>query len=389
MQCEYFALEGLSDLVNTIKQVHANLNPQLRDHRHPARHVRRPHHAAGAGERAAQVALRRQGVRHRDSAQRPARRGAELRHARRSSSIRAPRARWRSSSSPARWRRASRPCVPPDVAAGFDPALLARIEDAGINASAPREQRWVDGWLVRFSPGKAKRARCIQAVAPGRLTVAEKLARCLPLYAAAGLRPFVRITPFSEPARPRCDAGAARMGAHRRHPRDGRDGTLRTDAVARRLSRSSRRTAAASPRGSARLAVRPSPSRRRTPSASLRSPVPYRALLVHDVHGEPVAGGQIAAEGDVAGLYDVFSHEDARGLGLGAAVCAALLGLARDAGAAVGLPSGGRVERCRPTALPQARLRGRLRLPLPGAARLNRRLSRPVVSSMPRWMFID
>ena len=30
MQCEYFALEGLSDLVNTIKRVHANLNPDLR-----------------------------------------------------------------------------------------------------------------------------------------------------------------------------------------------------------------------------------------------------------------------------------------------------------------------------------------------------------------------
>jgi len=29
MQCEYFALEGLSDLVNTIKQVHANLNADL------------------------------------------------------------------------------------------------------------------------------------------------------------------------------------------------------------------------------------------------------------------------------------------------------------------------------------------------------------------------
>ena len=29
MQCEYFALEGLTDLVNTIRQVHANLNPQL------------------------------------------------------------------------------------------------------------------------------------------------------------------------------------------------------------------------------------------------------------------------------------------------------------------------------------------------------------------------
>jgi chromosome partitioning protein len=30
MQCEYFALEGLSDLVNSIKQVHANLNTNLK-----------------------------------------------------------------------------------------------------------------------------------------------------------------------------------------------------------------------------------------------------------------------------------------------------------------------------------------------------------------------
>jgi chromosome partitioning protein len=29
MQCEYFALEGLTDLVNTIRQVHANMNPDL------------------------------------------------------------------------------------------------------------------------------------------------------------------------------------------------------------------------------------------------------------------------------------------------------------------------------------------------------------------------
>jgi chromosome partitioning protein len=31
MQCEYFALEGVSDLVNTIKQVHANLNSDLKN----------------------------------------------------------------------------------------------------------------------------------------------------------------------------------------------------------------------------------------------------------------------------------------------------------------------------------------------------------------------
>ncbi|MBN9323340.1 MAG: ParA family protein, partial [Delftia acidovorans] len=31
MQCEYFAHEGLTDLVNTIKQVHANMNPDLQN----------------------------------------------------------------------------------------------------------------------------------------------------------------------------------------------------------------------------------------------------------------------------------------------------------------------------------------------------------------------
>jgi hypothetical protein len=78
--------------------------------------------------------------------------------------------------------------------------LLSRIEDAGLNASAPPQQRWVDGWLVRFSPGKAQRARCINAVAPGRLALSEKLAQCQALYRNAGLRLIFRITPFSQPA---------------------------------------------------------------------------------------------------------------------------------------------------------------------------------------------
>ena len=111
MQCEYFALEGLTDLVNTIKQVHANLNPDAADDRHAAGDVRSPHHAAAAGQRAAQGALRRQGVRHRDPAQRPPGRGAELRAARRRLRSRRRRARRPSSSSPARWRRASTRCA--------------------------------------------------------------------------------------------------------------------------------------------------------------------------------------------------------------------------------------------------------------------------------------
>ena len=43
----------------------------------------------------------------------------------------------------------------------FDNTLMSRVEDAGLNASATPQQRWLDGWLVRYLPGKARRARCI------------------------------------------------------------------------------------------------------------------------------------------------------------------------------------------------------------------------------------
>ena len=69
----------------------------------------------------------------------------------------------------------------------MNPVLLSRVEDAGLNASAPPQQRWLDGWLVRLSPGKAKRARCINAVAPGRMPLAHKLALARAVYAEAGL----------------------------------------------------------------------------------------------------------------------------------------------------------------------------------------------------------
>ena len=90
--------------------------------------------------------------------------------------------------------------LPPSSALDWHPQLLARIEDAGLNASAPSEQRVFDGWLVRFNPGKAKRARCINALAPGRLPLQDKLAQMQAFYRGRGLPLFIRITPFSEPA---------------------------------------------------------------------------------------------------------------------------------------------------------------------------------------------
>ena len=40
MQCEYFALEGLSALVGTIDRIRAHVEPEARDPRHPAHDVR-------------------------------------------------------------------------------------------------------------------------------------------------------------------------------------------------------------------------------------------------------------------------------------------------------------------------------------------------------------
>ena len=85
------------------------------------------------------------------------------------------------------------------LAPGFDATLLSRVEDAGLNASAAPQQRWVDGWLLRYGPGKARRSRCVQAVAAGRLSNTERLALCEAVFAEAGLPLFVRITPFSQP----------------------------------------------------------------------------------------------------------------------------------------------------------------------------------------------
>jgi ribosomal protein S18 acetylase RimI-like enzyme len=219
----------------------------------------------------------------------------------------------------------------------FDPAMLARIEDAGINASAPREQRWVDGWLVRFSPAKAKRARCIQAVAPGRLSVEDKLSLCLPMYAAAGLHPYVRITPFSQPDG--LDARLAALGM----------GCL-----------DQTRVMVLSSIGALAPLTRPLPllqmasigavdfaawvAKQRGSSAAERqahadrialSPVPHRGVLAFDAQGGTVGAGQVVIEGEFAGLYDVFTAERQRGHGIGETLCRHLLGLAADVGARV------------------------------------------------------
>ena len=212
-------------------------------------------------------------------------------------------------------------------------ADLSRVEDAGLNASATPRQRWLDGWLLRFSAGKAKRARCINALAPGRLGLAEKLALCEQLYADAGLPLIVRVTPFSEPARlddTLAEAGLRRFDDTRVMVHEALlppEATLvpggyaltalPADVFAQTVG-----------------ALRGSPAAQRDAHAErLRhSPVATCGFALHR-GDEDVACGQYVREGELVGLYDVFTTESARGQGLARALCTEMLRRAHAQGA--------------------------------------------------------
>ena len=81
VQGEYFALEGLSDLMNTVRIVRRSLNPTVGAGGCAADHVRRADKPRHAGSGGSEALLPRQGLRHGDSPQRPALRGAQSRKA--------------------------------------------------------------------------------------------------------------------------------------------------------------------------------------------------------------------------------------------------------------------------------------------------------------------
>ena len=68
IQCEYYALEGLGQLLSNIDMVKAHLNPSLDGQHDPAHHVRRAHQAGRPGRQRGAQALRRQGPDHIDPA---------------------------------------------------------------------------------------------------------------------------------------------------------------------------------------------------------------------------------------------------------------------------------------------------------------------------------
>ncbi len=202
-----------------------------------------------------------------------------------------------------------------------------RIEELGLNSSAPPAQLLYDGWLVRLSPGKAKRARSVNAVYPSSISLDRKIAYCEGLYAQAGLPMLFRITPFSQPA------GLEDELAHRGYTQL-EPTAVETAALETAPPSGGAQAMALGPWIDAVAELRGSPMAHRDAHLARLERMPLaKCAVAIEAEGRVVATGLSVIEDGVAGLFDIVTREDARRRGHARRVVATLLHLAHGLGA--------------------------------------------------------
>jgi ribosomal protein S18 acetylase RimI-like enzyme len=206
-----------------------------------------------------------------------------------------------------------------------------RIEELLLNATQPVQQLQYDGWLLRLAPNDVKRASSVNPIYGSTLPLEEKIAHCEHIYAEHSLPPLFRLTPFAQPASleetlaahgyewfERSVSMTAALGASSpetrsdlRFERSHLDGWTEVAAEIRGLT----------------------PTRREAERARLfESTLPDFAVVAYD-GGEVVGCGLMMIDDDYAGLFDIETVETRRREGIGLALCAYLLRLARQNGA--------------------------------------------------------
>jgi GNAT superfamily N-acetyltransferase len=202
-----------------------------------------------------------------------------------------------------------------------------RLEELSLNSSAPPGQLLYDGWLLRLLPGKAKRARSVNAVYPSTLALPAKIAYCERIYGAARLPALFRLTPFSQPEG--LDAELARRGY-------GRFDTTAVESATIPEATASDGASIMNLRAwvDAVGELRGSPSEHRGAHlARLEGmPLAVRAVAIERA-GQVIAAGLTIVEDDCAGLFDIVTAEAERRKGHARVVVAALLNAARELGA--------------------------------------------------------
>jgi ribosomal protein S18 acetylase RimI-like enzyme len=195
-----------------------------------------------------------------------------------------------------------------------------RLEELALNSSAPPGQLLYDGWLLRLLPGKAKRARSVNAVYPSAVPLETKIAYCERLYRAANLPAIFRITPFSEPAD--LDAELEQRG----YERFDVTAVEATAIDAAHLRETSVETMELAAWVDAVGALRGSPREHRTAHlARLQGmPLAMQAVAIRE-SGRIVATGLTIVEDESAGLFDIITHDKARQQGYGRRITQGLL----------------------------------------------------------------
>lgn len=208
------------------------------------------------------------------------------------------------------------------------PHDLRRLEELGLNSSAPPGQLLYDGWLLRLLPGQAKRARSVNAVYPSTLALTDKIRYCEALYRQQGLPMIFRITPFSEPSG--LDAELQALG----YPRFD---TTAVEAAEIPASLGDPEPADSLPLADWVQAVgvlrgSPSPYREAHLARLQSSPLPLVPRVVRH-EGQIVATGLTIVEDGWAGLFDIVTAAAARKQGFGRRIVASLLQAAHGLGA--------------------------------------------------------
>lgn len=210
-------------------------------------------------------------------------------------------------------------------------ALAHRAELAGLDASTPPQESRIEGWLLRLSPGKAKRSRCVNAIEAGTSPLPDLLARCRRAFADAGLPLIVRVTPFSQPAD--LDDQLATLGWFDFDAADvmvranlaGLPDTAPVESV-RSIESARYAEIVGGLRGSSLREIEAHAERLQ------QAPKPYQGFVLME-GSELAACGQVVVDGDIAGLFDVFTPPALRGRGHAERLCGALLGHAASQGA--------------------------------------------------------
>lgn len=208
--------------------------------------------------------------------------------------------------------------------------LARAAEIAGLDATSPPQESRLDGWLIRLSPGLARRARCVNPLAAGTLPLDELLRRCQGAFAAAGLPFLIRITPFSQPTD--LDQQLGERGWVAIDAADvlllpalddfAQPPELPSGWQLQPMDAAAFAALAGPLRGADGAAIQAHAERLRA------SPVPYQGFALIDERGQLLACGQLAVDlknRPLVGLYDINTPAALRGRGLARTLCRALL----------------------------------------------------------------